>query len=57
MPSYTISHNGEQVSNKKTFTISKVKQSDEGPYTCVAQNRLGSDSATANLTVVGKIRF
>ena len=54
-PSYTINHNGKLVSSEKTFTISEVKQSDEGPYTCVAQNKLGNDSATANFTVVGKI--
>ncbi|CAB3999529.1 Neogenin [Paramuricea clavata] len=50
-PSYITSHNGEVVGSKKMFTIS-VKRSDQGPYTCVAQNKLGSHSATANLTVV-----
>ncbi|CAB3997164.1 cilia- and flagella-associated 43-like [Paramuricea clavata] len=40
------------VSSERTLTISEVKRSDEGPYTCVAQNKLGNDSATANLTVL-----
>jgi hypothetical protein len=54
----TISHNGKQVSSEKTFAISEVKRSDERPsYTCVAQNNLERNSATVNLTSIGKITF
>ncbi len=49
--------NGINVSTEKTYTISPVKQSDEGPYTCIAVNILGNDSATDSLTVTGEINF
>jgi hypothetical protein len=37
----------------KSHTI-QVSQSDEGPYTCIAINALGKDSATENLIVTGE---
>jgi hypothetical protein len=56
-PSHTITHNGTEVSTNKTYTIKVVKWSDAGIYKCVVKNVLGNDSASANLTVTGKIRF
>ncbi len=56
-PSFIIMRNGKNVSTEKTYTISLVKQSDEGPYACIAVNILGNDSATDNLTVIGEIKF
>ena len=55
-PSYTIIHNGSTVvSNDKTYVISKVNWSDSGSYRCFANNKLGRDSKTHYLKVVGKI--
>ena len=55
-PSFTIIHNDSTVvSNDKTYVISKVNWSDSGHYKCVANNKLGSDSKSYYLTVVGKI--
>ncbi|CAB3977000.1 peroxidasin homolog [Paramuricea clavata] len=53
-PSYTIIHNGTEVSSKKTHTISEVKRSDAGLYQCVAANKLGSNSKSHCLAVVGE---
>ena len=44
------------VSNQSTYIINEVKWSDAGTYKCIANNKLGSDSASKNLTV-GKITF
>ena len=56
-PSYTIIHNDSiTVSNQSTYFINEVKWSDAGTYKCIATNKLGSDSASKNLTV-GKIRL
>ena len=55
-PSYTIIHNGTEVSNETKHTILVVKSGDEGIYKCIARNELGNDSSYANLTV-GKIQF
>ena len=54
-PSYTIIHNETEVSSKKTHTISEVKRSDAGLYQCVAANKLGSNSKSHCLAVVGEI--
>ncbi len=56
-PSFIIMRNGKNVSTEKTLTISPVKQSNEGPYTCIAVNIVGNDSATDILTVIGEIKF
>ena len=37
-----------------TLVIANVTQNDEGKYKCKATNLLGSDSATANVSVLGK---
>ncbi len=57
-PSYKITHiDTETVHNEKTFTISEAKLSDNGTYECVAWNKLGNDSDSKNVIVVGKTRF
>ena len=56
-PSYSITHNGTEVSTNKTYTIDDVQYRHAGTYKCVAKNKIGNDSASANLTVVGKIGF
>ncbi len=56
-PSYKITHiDTKTVRNVKTFTIS-AKLSDTGRYECIAWNKVGNDSDSDNLTVVGKTRF
>ncbi|CAB4022834.1 B-cell receptor CD22-like, partial [Paramuricea clavata] len=50
-PRYNITHNRIVLSTGKTYTISKAKLSDAGTYECIAWNKLGRDSASANLTV------
>ena len=55
-PSYIIFHNDSTVvSTDKTYVISKVKWGDSGSYQCFANNKLGSDSESYYLRVVGKI--
>ena len=39
-----------------TYTIDFVTPGDAGIYTCIAENKVGNDSATLNLTVQGKIK-
>jgi hypothetical protein len=56
-PSYTITHNGTMLSTGKMYTILKVKWSDAGTYKCIAENKLGRDSAFAYIIFDGKIRF
>ena len=57
-PSYKIIHIDTQtVRNGKTFTISEAKLSDAGTYECFVLNKLGNDSNSKNLIVVGKTRF
>ncbi len=57
-PSYKITHiDTKTVRNVKTFTISEAKLSDAGGYECIAWNKVGNDSDSDNLTVVGKTRF
>ncbi|XP_028413748.1 opioid-binding protein/cell adhesion molecule-like isoform X2 [Dendronephthya gigantea] len=52
-PSYAIFHNGSHIDNRRTHVIENVSYTHKGTYKCVATNKLGSDSAFANLTVVG----
>ena len=55
-PKYIITNStNDTVSEAKTFIIPKVNMGDAGIYTCIATNILGSDSASGNLTVKGKI--
>ena len=54
-PSYTITHNGTEISNETKHTILVVKWDDEGIYKCIARNELGDDSDSGNLTVKGMI--
>ncbi|CAB4030148.1 B-cell receptor CD22-like [Paramuricea clavata] len=56
-PSYTITHNGTMLSTGKMYTIPKVKWSDAGTYKCIAENKLGRDSAFAYLTFHGWTRL
>ncbi|CAB4017815.1 B-cell receptor CD22-like isoform X1, partial [Paramuricea clavata] len=53
-PSYSIIHNGTEVSTNKTYTIDDVQYRHAGIYTCIAMNKRGKDSASANLTVIEK---
>jgi hypothetical protein len=53
VPHLYIIRNGEKIKTGKLHTI-QVNQSDEGPYTCIAINALGKDSATENLIVTGE---
>ena len=55
-PSYRITRDGTVVSTGKMYFISEAAMNDEGTYTCIATNKLGSDSASAYLAVTGKIR-
>ncbi|CAB4023289.1 B-cell receptor CD22-like [Paramuricea clavata] len=50
-PRYNITYNRIVLSTGKTYTISKANLSDAGTYECIAWNKLGNDSASANLTV------
>ena len=55
-PSYTIWHNGSDVvSNEKMYVIPKANWNDSGSYRCVVENKLGSDSESYFLTIVGEI--
>ena len=67
-PDNTIFRNGTKVSTVKTstevspektsttYTIDFVTPGDAGIYRCIAENKIGNDSATVNLTVQGKIK-
>jgi hypothetical protein len=52
-PSYTIVHNDTEISNEKTLNVSEVEWSQAGLYQCVAINKLGRNSKSYCLTVVG----
>ena len=58
-PNFNITYNSTTniVKTGKTLTISPVKWSDAGTYTCIAWNELGSDSASDDLIVEGKVTF
>lgn len=38
--------------DNKTLNIDHIKESDEGSYTCVSENILGSDEASAKVEVI-----
>ncbi|XP_028413713.1 opioid-binding protein/cell adhesion molecule homolog [Dendronephthya gigantea] len=52
-PSYAIFHNGSKINDGGTFIIKNVDYHHNGTYECVATNKLGNDSDSANLTVIG----
>ena len=43
------------LSNSTLFELSDVKFSDAGEYACAVSNSAGTDSATVELSVVGKL--
>jgi hypothetical protein len=49
--------NGKLNVTGQSHIIKNVERSDEGPYTCIAINALGNDSATDNLTVTGEVEI
>ena len=54
-PSYTITHNGTEVSNKSTYNKSGTVWEDAGTYVCIAKNKLGTINSSAILIAQGKI--
>jgi hypothetical protein len=59
-PKYKIAHGGKMFvpAHEKFHTIPDVQLNDAGTYDCIAWNKLGNHSASANLTVVeGKIKI
>ena len=56
-PKYTITHNGTEISTEKMHIIRMVNKTHAGTYKCFVWNKLGNDSDSDILTVVGKIRF
>jgi hypothetical protein len=54
-PSYTITHNGTEVSDKATYNKSETVWDDAGTYVCIAKNKLGTiNSSSAILIVKGR---
>ncbi|XP_028413711.1 limbic system-associated membrane protein-like [Dendronephthya gigantea] len=56
-PSYAIFHNGSKINDGGTFIIKNVDYHHNGTYKCVANNKLGNDSDSANLTVIGYVNL
>lgn len=44
-PNFTIIHNNVIVSTEPMYTIYSLQRSDAGIYTCIARNKLGSESS------------
>ncbi|CAB4037301.1 hemicentin-1-like isoform X1 [Paramuricea clavata] len=51
LPSYTIIHNGTEISTNKTYIITVLEYTDAGSYKCIATSVLGNSSKTFSLSV------